>query len=186
MPAHRATLCLAVSLTAAWWRTGLAASPPDTAPAPGRGGPRAGPEADSRTRGGCSRTRSSPPPAPSATSSTPATRRGSSGATSTRSAGSAPTAASASAGSTPTSNEADTPAHPGRWAAYVEGTAPNGTPVRRSLTLYCRPPGFLLFFFPPDDLPDALPQKTSTIAPEVWDEHRDELSRLPRTCCSGR
>src|SRR5262245_51181154 len=27
-------------------------------------------------------------------------------------------------------NEADKPAHPGRWAAYVEGTAPNGTPVR--------------------------------------------------------
>jgi CubicO group peptidase (beta-lactamase class C family) len=77
-------------------------------------------------------------------------------------------------------HEADTPAHPGRWAAYVEGTAPNDTPVRRSLTLYARPPMFLLFFFPPDDLPATLPQKTSTIAPEVWDEHRDELSRLPR------
>ena len=75
-------------------------------------------------------------------------------------------------------NEADKPAHPGRWAAYVEGTAPNGTPVRRSLTLYCRPPMFLLFFFPPEDLPAALPQKTSTILPEVWDEHRDELSEI--------
>jgi hypothetical protein len=77
-------------------------------------------------------------------------------------------------------NEADTPNHPGRWAAYVEGTAPDGTPVRRSLTLYCRPPGFLLFFFPPDGLPDALPQKTSGVAPAVWEEHRDELARLPR------
>jgi CubicO group peptidase (beta-lactamase class C family) len=52
--------------------------------------------------------------------------------------------------------------------------------VERSLTLYCRPPMFLLFFFPPDGLPDTLPQKTSTIAPEVWHEHQDELSRLPR------
>jgi CubicO group peptidase (beta-lactamase class C family) len=76
--------------------------------------------------------------------------------------------------------ETDKPAHPGRWAAYIEGTAPNGTPVRRSLTLYCRPPGFLLFFIPPDGLPDDLPQKTSTIKPDVWSEHRDELARLPR------
>jgi hypothetical protein len=28
-------------------------------------------------------------------------------------------------------NETDRPAHPGRWAAYVEGTAPNGTPNGR-------------------------------------------------------
>ncbi len=77
-------------------------------------------------------------------------------------------------------NETDRPGHPGRWAAYVEGTAPNGTPVRRSLTLYCRPPGFLLFFFPPDGLPDNLPQRTSTVAPAVWAEHRQELARLPR------
>jgi CubicO group peptidase (beta-lactamase class C family) len=76
--------------------------------------------------------------------------------------------------------ETDKPAHPGRWVAYLEGTGPNGTPVRRSLTFYCRPPLFLLFFFPPEALPDALPQKTSSISPQVWAEHQEELARLPR------
>lgn len=75
--------------------------------------------------------------------------------------------------------EVEKPDHPGRWAAYVEGTAPNGTPVRRSLTFYARPPGFLLFFFPPEFTVD-LPQRTSGIAPEVWAEHREELGRIPR------
>jgi hypothetical protein len=77
-------------------------------------------------------------------------------------------------------NETNKPGHPGRWAAYIEGTAPNGTPVRRSLTLYCRPPGFLFFFIPLDGLPDKLPQQPSTIVRKVWAEHEDELSRLPR------
>jgi CubicO group peptidase (beta-lactamase class C family) len=77
-------------------------------------------------------------------------------------------------------SEADKPAHLGRWVAYVEGTAPNGAAVRRSLTFYCPPPLFLLFFFPPEGLPDTLPQKTSSIAPKVWAEHQEEIARLPR------
>lgn len=77
-------------------------------------------------------------------------------------------------------NEAEKPAHPGRWAAYVEGTAPNGTPVRRSLTFYARPPLFLLFFFPPDVITAALPQKGSAVPPQVWEEHRGEVANLPR------
>src|SRR5262249_46003262 len=36
-------------------------------------------------------------------------------------------------------NEVSRPARPGRWGALIEGAAPNGTPVRRAMTLYCRP-----------------------------------------------
>src|SRR5215831_15560685 len=77
-------------------------------------------------------------------------------------------------------NESDRPARPGRWVAWVEGIAPNGSPVRRSLTCYARPPGFLLFFFPPQGLSVTLPQKSSAVAPQVWDEHQGELAGLPR------
>jgi CubicO group peptidase (beta-lactamase class C family) len=52
--------------------------------------------------------------------------------------------------------------------------------VRRSLTCYARPPGFLLFFFPPQGLSVTLPQKSSAVAPQVWDEHQGELASLPR------
>ena len=75
-------------------------------------------------------------------------------------------------------NEAPKPNKPGRWGALIEGTAPNGTPVRRALTFYCRPPGFLLYFPPdPAEAPSHLP---GPIAPEVWREHRDEFSRLSK------
>ena len=31
-------------------------------------------------------------------------------------------------------NESPAPNAPGRWLAWIEGTAPNGTPLRRSFT----------------------------------------------------
>jgi CubicO group peptidase (beta-lactamase class C family) len=179
MRAHRAALCLAVSLTAASWQPGPAAGPPDTSPAPG-----AAAQDQDLTRLRDQRRRfqdqelitarpfgyifnPGDPPRLIWRDVDEVRRLGSDGRLRVR-------------WFDTDLKEADKPAHPGRWAAYVEGTAPNGTPVRRSLTLYCRPPMFFLFFLPPDDIPAALPQKTSTIATEVWDEHRDELARLPR------
>ncbi|GAC1474275.1 MAG: hypothetical protein NVSMB9_24320 [Isosphaeraceae bacterium] len=75
-------------------------------------------------------------------------------------------------------NEVARPARPGRWGALIEGTAPNGTPVRRALTFYCRPPGFLLYF--PPDPADGLAHLPGPITPEVWHEHRDEFSHLSK------
>ena len=74
-------------------------------------------------------------------------------------------------------NEAARPARPGRWAAFIEGTAPNGTPVRRSMTFYCRPPSFLFFLFPPD-YSIAFPEKTRSISPA-------SLARAPGRDCPG-
>lgn len=67
------------------------------------------------------------------------------------------------------------PNHPGRWSAWIEGSAPNGTPMRRSLTFYCRPPGFL-FFFPPE--PASVAPLPGPVAAEVWREHEGEIARL--------
>jgi CubicO group peptidase (beta-lactamase class C family) len=76
-------------------------------------------------------------------------------------------------------NEAAKPARPGRWGASIEGTAPNGTPVRRAMTFYCRPPYFLFFLFPPD-YSIAFPEKTHSISPAVWREHQDEIAPVPK------
>jgi CubicO group peptidase (beta-lactamase class C family) len=71
--------------------------------------------------------------------------------------------------------ESQVPTHPGRWAAWVDGVAPNGTPLRRVMSFYCRPPGFLLYF--PPQAP-ALPPKGGPITPEAWREHEPELEAL--------
>jgi CubicO group peptidase (beta-lactamase class C family) len=71
-------------------------------------------------------------------------------------------------------NEAAVPDKPGRWGAYIEGTAPNGTPVRRAMTFYCRPPGFFLYGAP--DLRDPLAYQPGPIPARVWREHADEIS----------
>lgn len=73
-------------------------------------------------------------------------------------------------------NETNTPDKPGRWGAYIEGTAPNGTPLRRAMTFYCRPPGFLFYFH--RDLTSQPAHQPGPIAPEVWAEHQDEISRV--------
>lgn len=70
------------------------------------------------------------------------------------------------------------PAEPGRWAAWVEGTAPNGTPFRRSMTFYARPKNFLLYFAP--DLHVSLPHFPGPIASEVWREHDGDISRVSK------
>ncbi|HMO13918.1 MAG TPA: serine hydrolase domain-containing protein [Pirellulaceae bacterium] len=74
--------------------------------------------------------------------------------------------------------EADRPDTPGRWLSWLEGTAPNGTPFRRSFTLYALPnlgeqsyaPDFSVEFpnFPGDD------------APAAWREHQIEFRREAR------
>ena len=72
-------------------------------------------------------------------------------------------------------NEAEVPKHPGRWCAWIEGTAPNGTPFRRCMTLYCRPPGFLIYPTPEIAAPVMLP---APIDPQVWREHEPQIARL--------
>jgi CubicO group peptidase (beta-lactamase class C family) len=73
--------------------------------------------------------------------------------------------------------EAAVPDHPGRWAAWVEDRAPNGTLVRRSLAFYARPKDFLAYLSP--SLP--LEHLPGPISPEVWREHQDEINH-----CLGR
>lgn len=70
--------------------------------------------------------------------------------------------------------EAAIPNHPGRWAAWVEDLAPNGTPVRRLLAFYARPKDFLAYL--PPSLPVAhLP---GPIPPEVWTQRSEEIERF--------
>jgi CubicO group peptidase (beta-lactamase class C family) len=72
-------------------------------------------------------------------------------------------------------DEATTPSRPGRWGAVIEGTAPNGTPLRRSMTFYCRPPGMFLVGAPTIDL--AFEYQPGPIGKTVWREHKDEIRR---------
>jgi CubicO group peptidase (beta-lactamase class C family) len=72
--------------------------------------------------------------------------------------------------------EAPVPSEPGRWAAWIEATAPNGLPLRRAMTFYARPKDFLLYVAP--ELTVSLPYCPGASAPEVWHEHNAELSRL--------
>lgn len=72
-------------------------------------------------------------------------------------------------------NEASVPGTPGRWAACVEGTAPNGTPMRRAMTFYARPKDFLLY--PPPEPPSSWAFHPGPISEVVWREHEQELIR---------
>ena len=72
--------------------------------------------------------------------------------------------------------EVAVPAEPGRWGAWVEGTAPNGTPLRRALTFYTPPQDAFIFFAP--EITVSLPPLPESQAAEVWREHEAELSRL--------
>ena len=74
--------------------------------------------------------------------------------------------------------EVPVPAEPGRWAAWVEGTAPNGTPFRRAMTFYARPQSFLMYFSP--DLQISLPHSPGPIAMEVWREHEADISQASK------
>ena len=71
-------------------------------------------------------------------------------------------------------NESPQPT-PGRWGAWIEGTAPNGTPLRRALTFYGLPkqtPSFV------PDLTVAFPEFPGPRAPAVLKEHQHEALRL--------
>jgi len=76
-------------------------------------------------------------------------------------------------------DETTKPARPGRWGALIEATAPNGTPVRRSMTFFCRPPYFLLLLFPAD-YTAPLAYIPGPILPEVWREHQTEFDRVSK------
>ncbi len=72
--------------------------------------------------------------------------------------------------------EANIPNEPGRWVAWIDGTAPNGLPFHRTLTFFARPKNFLMYFAP--DLNVALPFSAGPITPGVWQEHQKELDQL--------
>lgn len=73
-------------------------------------------------------------------------------------------------------NESAAPAGPGRWLAWIEGTAPNGTPFRRAMTFYGLPKDFFGGFIP--DFTVTFPHFPGPKAPQVWREHQAELTRL--------
>jgi len=76
-------------------------------------------------------------------------------------------------------NETSKPTLPGRWGALIEATAPNGTPVRRAMTFFCRPPSFLFLFFPADYIV-PLPSISGPILPAVWREHQSEFDHVSK------
>ncbi len=76
-------------------------------------------------------------------------------------------------------NECQTPNEPGRWLAWVEGTAPNGTPLRRGLTFFCLPKNLPVTSIP--DLTVSLPHFPGPDAPAVLREHQAEVLRLANT-----
>jgi hypothetical protein len=73
-------------------------------------------------------------------------------------------------------NESPVPNASGRWLAWIEGTAPNGTPLRRSLTFYGLPKELPTSFAL--DLTVAFPQFPGPNAPVTVKEHQAELLRL--------
>lgn len=73
-------------------------------------------------------------------------------------------------------NESPEPDASGRWLAWIEGTAPNGTPLRRSRTFYALPkqlPGSVSL-----DLTVAFPNFPGPESPTVLQEHETEIVRL--------
>ena len=72
--------------------------------------------------------------------------------------------------------ESPQPNAPGRWLAWIEGTAPNGTPLRRSRTFYCLPK--LLPTSSSPDLTVSFPNFPGPDAPVVVKEHEAEIVRL--------
>ncbi|TWU41476.1 D-alanyl-D-alanine carboxypeptidase precursor [Novipirellula aureliae] len=73
-------------------------------------------------------------------------------------------------------NESPEPNAPGRWLAWIEGTAPNGTPIRRSRTFYALPEQLPNFVLP--DLTVAFPNFPGPDATAVLREHETEIVRL--------
>lgn len=74
-----------------------------------------------------------------------------------------------------TLNESAAPDQPGRWMAWIEGTAPNGTPLRRALTFYAFPPNIMQHSAP--DLSIEFPGFPGPNTSVVWHEHQAEFTR---------
>ena len=72
--------------------------------------------------------------------------------------------------------ESPEPDAPGRWLAWIEGSAPNGTPLRRSRTFYGLPKQLPSAFSP--DLTVAFPNFPGPDASNVLKEHESEILRL--------
>lgn len=68
------------------------------------------------------------------------------------------------------------PSAAGRWIAWIEGTAPNGTPLRRALTFYAIPPD--LNISPAPDFSVEFPRFPGENLPVQWHEHQDEFTSL--------
>lgn len=64
----------------------------------------------------------------------------------------------------------------GRWMAWIEGTAPNGTPLRRAMTFYAVPSNLVGASAP--DLSIEFPRFPGPNMPTPWKEHRAEFERL--------
>ncbi|MGE0758481.1 MAG: serine hydrolase domain-containing protein [Pirellulaceae bacterium] len=79
--------------------------------------------------------------------------------------------------------EHPSPNEAGRWHAWIEGTAPNGTPLRRSFTFYGLPKDLQSSFVP--DLTVALPRFPGPHAPLVLREHEAEIYRLANEALIG-
>jgi CubicO group peptidase (beta-lactamase class C family) len=75
-------------------------------------------------------------------------------------------------------NEADQPNSPGRWMAWLEGIAPNGTPFRRSLTLFAMPNINGQGYIP--DLTASFPNFPNQATPAGWKEHQAEFDRIAK------
>ncbi|MBL8727944.1 MAG: serine hydrolase [Planctomycetes bacterium] len=72
-------------------------------------------------------------------------------------------------------NESDVPGSPGRWIAWIEGTAPNGTPLRRAMTFYALPTTVAGGYVP--DFTVVMPYFPGPNAPQVLREHQAEFTR---------
>ena len=70
------------------------------------------------------------------------------------------------------------PNQPGRWMAWIEGRAPNGTPFRRSFTFFALPKKIEGGFAP--DLTIRFPNFPGADAPPAWREHRSEFHRVAK------
>ena len=74
--------------------------------------------------------------------------------------------------------ESPAPNGPGRWAAVIRATAPNGTPLRRTLTFFCRGDGFL--FWTPGPETDFTPARPGPVSPENWEACAADVERVAR------
>jgi len=73
-------------------------------------------------------------------------------------------------------DELSEPDASGRWLAWIEGAAPNGTPLRRLRTFYALPEQIPVSNIP--DLKVVIPNLSSPNMPAVVREHESEIVRL--------